>query len=512
MAPFVTTLLLPLLLPLATAQEEPNQPHVVVIMTDDMGFNDVGFREKQMVTPNIDKLARDGVVMNQAYMLKSCTPSRSSFLSGVYAYRLGLQHSSLHAAENYSLPLSRRTYAQELQDNGYSTHYVGKWHLGFCKPEMTPTYRGYNTFYGTYNGEGDYFTHISKWEGYDLQDNKGTNQNNWAVDWAGNNVYSTFLFTNRSLDIIKKHDTSKPLHLLLSYQAVHGPLQYPPEYLEKCSHVEDITYEGLYDVSERRMHCALTVPMDEGIGQVRQALKDRGMDKNLILLFISDNGGALSKGASNWPLRGGKITEWEGGTRVVSILHSDKYLKKNVTWNGLMHAVDWAGPPYFPKLIRVVDWYPTLLGMAGIKTNNTDIDGVNSWDRIVKQEISKRTEFVYNINEVKDNYSFRWMQYKLINFAKASPDGWFFPPPGEAAKPIQQKDYKTKKLLFDLSTDESEENPFSERNKTHKCIIKDMWRQITKYKKRLLPTLPKFKLDRANPITHFNGAWSTGWC
>ena len=268
-----------------------SRPHMVVILADDLGWSDVGFRDSEMHTPNIDRMAAQGVMLNYSYMQQVCTPSRAAFLSGYYPFRLGLQHSVFNALENNSMPLGYRLLPEHMKDLGYHTHFVGKWHLGFCNLHMTPTYRGFDTFYGMYNGKADYFEHISKWDGYDLHNNTGRGDNrNFTVAWSGKGRYSTHLFTERAVEIIEHHNPSTPLFLFLSYQAVHGTLQVPHSYI--TNYCANVSVGG----RDRKLHCAMTAAMDEGIGQVTEALRRKGFSDNLITLFMADNGGPVHLG------------------------------------------------------------------------------------------------------------------------------------------------------------------------------------------------------------------------
>ena len=255
-------------------------------MADDMGWNDVGFRDSEMYTPNIDKLASEGVSLNYSYMQQVCTPSRAAFLTGVYPFRMGLQQSVFSAMQKVSLPLQYKLLPQKLRTLGYKTYMVGKWHLGFCNHNMTPTYCGFDTFYSMYNGKAEYFSHLSKKDGYDMQNDVGPNL---TVDWSAKGIYSTHLFTDKTIEILKHHKKSHPAFIFLSYQAVHGPLQVPQYYVDKyCANVT--TGEA------RKLHCAMTAAMDEGIGNVTAALGRLGYSKNLITLFISGNGGQIDMG------------------------------------------------------------------------------------------------------------------------------------------------------------------------------------------------------------------------
>ena len=273
-----------------TAEQASDRAHIVVFMADDLGWNDVGFRDEDMHTPNIDKLSSAGVNLNYSYMQQVCTPSRAAFLSGYYPFRMGLQHSVLEALQNASMPLKYRLLPQDLQSQGYKTHFIGKWHLGFCNYNMTPTYRGFDTFYGLYNGKADYYSHISRRKGYDMHNNTGHGEGkSFTVAWSDKGTYSTHLFTDKTIQILENHNKSKPVFIFLSYQAVHGPLEVPKYYVNKfCANVTT--------GKDRKLHCAMTAAMDEGIGNVTAALDRLGFSDKLITLFISDNGGPIKLG------------------------------------------------------------------------------------------------------------------------------------------------------------------------------------------------------------------------
>ena len=263
------------------------RPHILVIMADDMGWNDVGFRDSEMYTPNIDKMASEGVMLNYSYMQQVCTPSRAAFLTGHLPVPDG--SSALPSSLLCRTGLCRcSTSCCRTSFGPWGTRPTW-WASGTsasATSNMTPTYRGFDTFYGMYNGMGDYFTHISKQSGYDMHNDVGTNL---TVDWSAKGIYSTHLFTDKTIEILKHHNKSHPAFIYLSYQAVHGPLQVPQYYVDKyCANVTT--------GSIRKLHCALTAAMDEGIGNVTAALDRLGFSNNLITLFISDNGRTSQKG------------------------------------------------------------------------------------------------------------------------------------------------------------------------------------------------------------------------
>ena len=272
------------------AEQASDRPHIMIIVADDLGWSDVGFRDSEMYTPNIDKMASEGMMLNYSYVQQACTPSRAALLTSNYPFRLGLQHAGLRATLNNSMPLQYELLPQQLQSLGYKTHMVGKWHLGFCDLRMTPTYRGFHTFYGMYNSVADYYTHVSKRGGYDMHHNIGHGDGrNFTVTWSDKGTYSTHLLTSRTIELLENHDQSQPVFIYLSYQAVHGPMEVPQYYVDKyCANVT----AG----DERKMHCGMAAAMDEGIGNITSALDRLGFSNNLITLFISDNGGPTKHG------------------------------------------------------------------------------------------------------------------------------------------------------------------------------------------------------------------------
>lgn len=463
-------------------------PHILLIVADDLGWNDVGWRDRQMFSPVLDNLARDGVILNQTYMQSSCSPSRAALLTGLYPFRLGLQHSVIQAGKAEYLTDAVATLPQHLQQLGYSTHLVGKWHLGFCDWKYTPTYRGFDSFYGFYNAVEGYYSHIGKRDGYDFRDNE-------KVDWSAKGTYSTNLFAARAQEIIRNHNSSKPLFLFLSFQAVHAPFEVPQHYIDShCSHVPK---------KDRRLLCGVLAAMDEAVGNVTRTLHQAGLADDTVVVFTTDNGGPVKKGSSNWPLRGSKTTLWEGGSRAVSFVHSrspDLVPARGSTFNGLMH---------------VVDWFPTLLAIAQDKGESTilpkNIDGINMWRDIRRaSRIGSREEIVYNIDDVKNNAAIRVGRWKLIEGNPGKPHGWYNPP--EGVRPATQPPNKQPSLqLFDLQLD-----PYETRNlaPSKVSLVRQLQRKLAVYRQDLVPavSLKNAPVIRSSYPAYHNHTWAPGFC
>ncbi|KAL9987458.1 hypothetical protein ACROYT_G001771 [Oculina patagonica] len=244
-----------------------------------------------------------------------------------------MQHLTPLPTSPYGLPLNLTTLPQKLKESGYATHMIGKWHLGYNKWDYTPTYRGFDTFYGFYNGMEDHFTHKIL-NILDFRDNKKP-----VRDLDGK--FATFAYAERAEEIIKSHNSSNPLFLYMAFQNVHIPVQAPQKYVDKYSFIEDET---------RRTYAGMVDIMDEAIGNITEAMKNAGLWEDTLTIFTTDNGGWHNHGGFNWPLRGEKTTLWEGGVRGVSFVHGNMLGRSGVKCEGLLH---------------VTDWYPTLVNLAG---------------------------------------------------------------------------------------------------------------------------------------------------
>ncbi|XP_026230608.1 arylsulfatase I-like [Anabas testudineus] len=356
-----------------TELKQKKQPHIVFILIDDQGFNDIGYHNPTIKTPTLDKLAAEGVRLENYYVQPICTPSRSQLITGRYQIHTGLQHSIIRPSQPSCLPSHMDTLPERLREAGYSTHMVGKWHLGFYRKACLPTRKGFDSFFGSLTGSVDYYSYGScdgpGLCGYDLHDDEG-------VAWGHEGKYSTMLFTQRARKILQSHNPAeRPLFLLLSLQAVHTPLQPPKSYI--------YPYHSMTNVA-RRKFAAMVSTVDEAVRNITYALRKYGYYKNSVIIYSTDNGAQPFTGGSNWPLRGRKGTYWEGGIRGVGFVHSPLLRRRRRISRALLH---------------ITDWFPTLVGLAGGNVSKSPgLDGYDVWPTISEGKESPRQEILYNID------------------------------------------------------------------------------------------------------------------
>ena len=327
-------------------------------------------------------------------MMTLIPSARSALMTGYFPFRTGFQHRVLQSSQAVCLP-DQLILPELLKQNGYATHMLGKWHLGHCKWECTPTYRGFDSHYGYFTGGEDYYTKIRFGQGFDFRSNRKIEK-----EAAGN--YSTFQYSQKTVEIIHDHNQSKPLFIYLALQSVHNPLQVPDEYVNMYKNIS---------VNERRIFSGMVTAMDDAIGEVVEALKESDLYNNTIIIFSSDNGGTPVFGGNNYPLKGSKFTLYEGGTRVPAFVHSPLLAKSGQTYDGMLH---------------IVDWLPTIAEAVGMNYTNDDQDGVSQWSAINSLGKSSRDFFIYNIDMFRGNTAaIRMGDYKLILGNPGHPMGWY---------------------------------------------------------------------------------------
>ncbi|KAK6191933.1 hypothetical protein SNE40_003505 [Patella caerulea] len=450
-------------------------PHIIFIVADDLGWNDVSWHTDEILMPNLDTMARAGVILNNSYVQPMCSPSRSAFMSGYFPFHTGLQHDVIGASQANFLESKYKILPQYLKEKGYATHIVGKWHLGFCNWKYTPTYRGFDSYLGYYVAAEDYYQHNAS-NGYDFRFNTSV---------LNTTEYSLDVFTRRAKEILTTHSINTPLFLYLPFQNVHAPLEVPEIYEKKFANIQN---------RNRRQYSGMVYALDEAVGQIMKVLDDQGYMNNSVIMFTTDNGGPVVSGANNLPLRGAKTTIWEGGTRGAAFVYSPTYLHKTqYTHNGLMHAAD---------------WFSTILGAAGVDIPD-GVDGLNLWDMMSNGSNSTRQEVVHNIDDMYNNSAIRDSRYKLM-FGNPGRYNTWYPLPGVdgLCQPVSEITDLPDVQLFDLLEDPGEHYNIADQN-PH--IVQRLTDRLNFYKKTAIPARYPKGDPESNP-DNFGGVWSPGWC
>jgi arylsulfatase A-like enzyme len=284
-------------------------PNVVLIMTDDVGYGDIGsYGAPDIKTPNIDRLAKEGVRLTDFYAnAPVCTPTRAGLVTGRYQQRVRLERPLGGVRDrDQGLKVTGRSLPQLLKNNGYTTALIGKWHLGW-KPEHAPNAHGFDYFFGFLGGLIDFYTHTATDGQADLF------ENTTPVQESG---YMTDLITARSVRFIEQN-ANRPFFLEVAYNAAHWPFQRPDHFSVAANNA---AFQGPADETPatRQDYVAMLERADRGVGDILKTLEARGLAANTLVIFTNDNGGEwLSRNA---PLFHRKDTLWEGGIRVPAIL------------------------------------------------------------------------------------------------------------------------------------------------------------------------------------------------
>ncbi|ELT98690.1 hypothetical protein CAPTEDRAFT_129771, partial [Capitella teleta] len=320
------------------------KPNFVFILADDLGYHDIGLRNPDVITPNLDALASKGVILTNNYVQALCTPSRHALMTGRYPSASAMQTSVILPMRAKCTGLEYKLLPQYLKDLGYKNHMVGKWHLGYCRDECLPTSRGFDTFYGLYAGTGDYWSHTFFGK-YDWHTNADIDFEANSTHSQVRSSYMNFVLQDLEMERLDKvfdeHDSKDPLFLYFAPQNPHTPSQPTDEFLNL--YPED----KFNDI--RRKYLGLTSGLDAMVGKIVEKLIENGMMNNTYVIFVSDNGADPPEGL-NTPFRGGKSSLFEGGTKSNSFIYSPLLKKTEYENDGLMH---------------ITDWLPTLVRLAG---------------------------------------------------------------------------------------------------------------------------------------------------
>ncbi len=339
-------------------RSDKEQPNIILLFADDAGYHDFGFQgSHSFKTPQLDKLATEGVILNQFYVTAAvCGPSRAGMLTGMYQQRFGFEENNVPGymspsgpdGEDMGLPVHLKTMGDHLKNLGYRTAIYGKWHMG-GRPEFHPLSRGFDEFYGFRDGARSYYA-MSQEEA--VKDPMKRLERDFG-NFEEHEGYLTDVLADEASEFIARNRNT-PFFLFLSFNAVHTPMQAKPEDLELFPEL----------TGKRKTLAAMTWAMDRACGKVLDALKVNGIEDNTILIFTNDNGGPTdASSANNYPLSGTKANHLEGGIRVPCI----------VKWPGKIE-----GGTTYDNMTSTLDFLPTFLSAAGAEPDTIPgIDGVD---------------------------------------------------------------------------------------------------------------------------------------
>lgn len=358
------------------------KPNIILILSDDQGWADVSYHGAEFETPNIDRIANEGIKLERFYVCPVCSPTRAGLLTGRYPLRFGLQRTTVKPWDTRGLPTEEITIAEMLSFAGYKQRaLLGKWHLGNTSRKFHPLSQGFTHFYGHFSGHIDYFKHTKM------------KKHNWHRQYEPNydKGYSTHLLGNEAVRFIEDNTDQQPFFLYLPFNAIHTPNHYPQRYYDRLSHITD---------ERRRQRGAMITAMDDNIGHLLDTLDTKGIADNTIVLFISDNGGPIKAGSVNKPLRGEKHEVFEGGIRVPAAIRWPRVLKGGRTIDVPMSYID-----VFPTLQRIVEAsYP----------DGNELDGEDVFDIITGKQKTRDWEFYSYLGSSPEKVAVNTNEWKLI--------------------------------------------------------------------------------------------------
>lgn len=388
----------------ANTPSQSQPPNIVFMLADDVGWNEIGFNNKnKKFTPNIDQLRSEGVSLTQFYVHAVCAPSRTAFLTGRYPFRtwtdwrtedfgkpsylanLGLELSTNEQGEEtrriHALATEERTVAEALQEAGYHTAIAGKWGCGEWLPEHLPLGQGFDHQYGFYAWGIDY-------NNYTIPHNAPAR---FAVyDWHRNQEplyeqgYSTDLIANEVVRLLashKKEQGDRPFFYYIPFNAIHGPLEETPRYSQTHS----------------KRYAALKC-LDDAVGRIVGALDQYGFAENTLVVLANDNGAI--RDSMNAPYRGTKNTNYEGGVRVPCVMKWPRKIEPETSNNELMH---------------ITDFYSTFVKLGGGSLEQArPLDGIDMSAVILEDVASPREEIIFEVSNSVRFPAIRQGDYKLI--------------------------------------------------------------------------------------------------
>jgi arylsulfatase A len=375
------------------SQTNPKHPNVIVIYTDDQGANDLNiYGSTDLMTPNLDQLARNGVRFTHFYSASPiCSPSRASLLTGRYPQRAGLPAMASSKEGEAGMPAEQFTMGELFKAAGYKTAHIGKWHVGYT-PETMPNAQGFDYSFGFMGGCIDNYSHYFYWNG----PNRHDLWRNGKEIWEPGKYFADLMVeeTNKFLT----QNKNNPFFIYFAINIPHYPLQGEKKWLDY--------YKNL--PSPRNMYAAFISTMDEKIGLVLKKLETLGLTDNTIIVFQSDQGFSREErtfggGGSAGNLRGSKFSLFDGGVRVPAIISWKGHIPNNEVRD---------------QFAANIDWFPTLADYCNIPLPQRKFDGKNLKEVIASSTApSPHSEFYWQSQGTKDNPQWSVMEgeWKLLH-------------------------------------------------------------------------------------------------
>lgn len=377
--------------------QDAQKPNIIVILADDLGYADVGFNGcKDIPTPNIDRIASNGVKFTNGYVCFSvCGPSRAGLLTGRYPQRFGYERNPQYRPHdpNMGMPKTESNLAETLKKVGYTSGIVGKWHQG-ADISNHPLNRGFDEFFGHLGGGHNYLPQLlTIKDSYAVDNNEGQSYKTWILrnhEPIQTKKYLTDEFSDEALQFVERNQ-KKPFFLYLAYNAPHGPLQATPEYLDRFPNILD---------KKRKTYAAMVSAVDDGVGRLLDQLEKLDLDKNTLVYFLSDNGGPEKDNASdNGLLREGKSSIYEGGYRVPFAMQ----------WKGTLR------PTVYENPVSALDIFATIAALSKAPINKEKpLDGINIIPFITGKNKGLPHKTIYLRKFDEKGYSVRHNELKLV--------------------------------------------------------------------------------------------------
>lgn len=449
-----------------SVQEESTRPNVIVVVTDDQGWGDIGYNNPGVYTPNLDKLATEGALFVNHYSMPQCTPTRVALFTGKFPGRFGT-----NALQANNQPVFRKgtpTMATLFKEAGYNTYLCGKWHMG-SDPEYGPNHFGFDESYGSLAGAVGMYNHKYRKGEFEI----AWHRNHDTIPGHENGIHATDLVYQDAIDYIERaHDS--PFFLYLAFHAPHTPLDERGEFIDQPTQLdpmdstrwlneEEIPWfndrEGKIQSEpdpEKRLLLAAVHHVDYGIGEIIKSLEKTGQRENTLILFTSDNGPQVNWPGNAYPddlrltdfnqdipMRGSKTDVWEGGIHVPGF----------ASWPGKI------APKKVLKPVHVVDWFPTLASLVGQDHSEiSDFDGTDISPLLFGNEKLESRDFYWVWNSRINRWALRQSDWKIVKYG--------------IEEPVKPEDWE----LYNLRKDPQEETDVSTdypevREKLHNAFL-----------------------------------------